>query len=336
MEAFGEAFEEHRAHLLRVAYRITGSLVDAEDAVQEAWLRWNALDPAALAGLRNERAWLATVVGRLCLDRLRSAAVRRERYVGPWLPEPLITTPDEDGPLAIVVRDESVRLAAMVVLERLTPPQRVAFVLHDALDLPFAMIADVLGCSHAAARQHAVRARRIVAEDPPPPAAPTAQQQAVLARFADAMARADLDALVALLHPDAVLVNDSDGRVRAARQLVVGADKVARLLLGLAARYGPATLDAYPVLVNGEAGIFVPGTDELPASVTTLTVQDGRILAVNGVLNPEKFDAEKLNAAKLSAGKAKTETVNIETVKAAQLDAGKLATTGTPRRNPDR
>lgn len=311
-----EAFEEHRAHLLRVAYRITGSLADAEDAVQEAWLRWNALDAAARAELRSERAWLATVVGRVCLDRLRSAAVRRERYVGPWLPEPLITTPDEDGPLATVVRDESVRMAAMVVLERLTPPQRVAFVLHDALDLPFATIADVLGCTDAAARQHATRARRIVAEDPPPPAARSPQQETVLARFADAMARADLDALVALLHPDAVLVNDSGGRVRAARQVVVGADKVARLLLGLVARYGPATLDAHPVLVNGELGFFVPATDELPASVTTLTIRDDRILAVNGVLNPEKFDADKLSAAKLAAAP--------------------LPEVGTPRRTPDR
>ena len=114
--------------------------------------------------MRDERAWLTTVVGRVCLDRLRSAAARRERYVGPWLPEPLITTPDDDGPLATVVRDESVRMAAMVVLERLSPPQRVAFVLHDALDLPFATIADVLGCTEATARQHATRARRIVAE----------------------------------------------------------------------------------------------------------------------------------------------------------------------------
>src|SRR6478609_5240950 len=133
-----EAFEEHRAHLLRVGYRITGSLADAEDAVQEAWLRWHALDAEAHGALRDERAWLTTVVGRVCLDRLRSAAARRERYVGPWLPEPLVTAPDDDGPLAAVVRDESVRMAAMVVLERLTPPQRVALVLHEALDLPFA------------------------------------------------------------------------------------------------------------------------------------------------------------------------------------------------------
>jgi len=227
------AFEEHRAHLLRVGYRITGSLADAEDAVQEAWLRWHARSE----DVRDERAWLTTVVGRVCLDRLRSAAVRRERYVGPWLPEPLVTTPDDDGPLATVVRDESVRMAAMVVLERLSPPQRVAFVLHDALDLPFAAIADVLGCTEATARQHAARARRVVADSATPPPV-RADHEALLARFADAMARGDLDALVAVLHPDAVLVNDSGGRVRAARREVVGADKVARLLLGLMARYG--------------------------------------------------------------------------------------------------
>ena len=276
--------------MLRVGYRITGSLADAEDAVQEAWLRWNALDADARAGLRDERAWLTTVVGRVCLDRLRSAAVRRERYVGPWLPEPLVTTPDDDGPLATVVRDESVRMAAMVVLERLTPPQRVAFVLHDAMELPFAAIADVLRCSPAAARQHAVRARRIVAEDPPPPAARSTRQEAALARFSDALARADLDALVALLHPDAVLVNDSDGRVPAARRPVVGADKVARLLLGLMQRYGrDAFLAARPVLVNGEPGLYLPAAGGLPASVTAITLRDDRIAAFHGVLNPGKL-----------------------------------------------
>jgi len=279
------AFEEHRAHLLRVGYRITGSLADAEDAVQEAWLRWNARG----AEVRDERAWLTTVVGRVCLDRLRSAAVRRERYVGPWLPEPLITTADDDSPLATVVRDESVRMAAMVVLERLSPPQRVAFVLHDALDMPFAAIAEVLGCTEATARQHAARARRVVADNAPPPPV-RADHQALLSRFADAMARGDLDALVAVLHPDAVLVNDSDGRVRAARREVVGADKVARLLLGLMARYGSdALLAGRTLLVNGELGMFVPSANEMPESVTVAAVRDDRIVALYAVLNPEKL-----------------------------------------------
>lgn len=281
--------EEHRGHLIGVGYRITGSLADAEDAVQEAWLRLAGLDPAQRAGLRDVRAWLTTVVGRICLDRLRSAAARRERYVGPWLPEPLVTTGEPDDPLAAVVRDEGVRMAAMVVLERLTPPQRVAFVLHEALGLPFADIAGILGCPEGTARQHASRARRIVAAADPPPRAAVAEQQRVLTAFADAMTRADHGALVALLHPDAVLVNDSDGQVPAARRTVVGADRVARLLLGLLDRYGPELMSAArPVLVNGELGTLGPA-GHTGLAVNVLALRDGRITAVYGVLNPAKL-----------------------------------------------
>ncbi|WP_219417582.1 RNA polymerase sigma factor SigJ [Pseudonocardia nigra] len=283
-------FEQHRAHLIGVGYRITGSRADAEDAVQEAWLRLAALDDSTRAELRDERAWLTTVVARLCLDRLRSAAARRERYVGPWLPEPLLTTGDGDEPLAVVVRDEGVRMAAMVVLEQLTPPQRVAFVLHEALALPYADIAEVLGCPEATARQHAARARRIVAAADPPPRASTAEQRAVLERFAEAMARADRRALVELLHPGAALVTDSGGRTRAARRTVAGAEKVARLLLGLYEKFGDAMLtDWTPVLVNGEAGFRTPAFAETGAGVTVLSLRDGKIDAVYQMLNPEKL-----------------------------------------------
>jgi RNA polymerase sigma-70 factor, ECF subfamily len=285
-----EAFEQHRAHLIRVGYRITGSVADAEDAVQEAWLRLAALDDDARAAIRDERAWLATVVGRLCLDKLRSAASRREQYVGPWLPEPLVTSGEFDGPLDAVVRDEGVRMAAMVVLERLTPPQRVAFVLHEALALPFAQIAEVLGCSEATARQHASRARRIVAEADPPARVPTAEQQSLLARFAEAMARADGPALLELLHPDAVWVADSGGRTRAALRPIAGADKVTRLLLGLLERYGTELAAGWePVLVNGELGVRFPAYGEAPAGVAVLAVRDGRIVAVYQVVSPEKL-----------------------------------------------
>lgn len=284
-----EVFELHRAHLLRVGYRITGSLADAEDAVQEAWMRLAALADDTRNDLRDVRAWLTTVVGRIALDRLRSATARRVRYVGPWLPEPLLTFEDVDDPLAAVVRDEGVRMAAMVVLERLSPPQRVAFVLHDALELPFAEIADVLGCAESTARQHAARARRIVAAAAPPVRAPVADQRAVLAAFADAMARADVGDLVALLHTDVVFVNDSDGRVSAARRPVVGADNVARLLLGLLRRYGPGLLDVRQVHVNGDLAILSPATGRAPAAVHTFALQAGRITAIYGVLNPEKL-----------------------------------------------
>jgi len=288
------AFSEHRAHLVRVGYRITGSVGDAEDAVQEAWLRLAGLDAVARADIRDERAWLTTVVGRICLDRLRSAAVRRERYVGPWLPEPLLTTGEADEPLAAVVRDEGVRMAAMVVLERLTPAQRVAFVLHEALELPYAEIADVLGCPEATARQHAARARRIIADADPPPRASTGEQQALLARFADAMARADSAALVALLHPDAVYVADSGGRAKAARRPVVGAEKVTRLLLGLLERYGEEMVAGWtPAEINGELGIRSPAFADIAAGVAVFTVRDGRIAAIYQVVNPEKVPAPR-------------------------------------------
>jgi RNA polymerase sigma-70 factor, ECF subfamily len=285
-----ELFERHRAHLTRVGYRITGSLADAEDAVQEAWLRLDGLDDQAMAAIRDERAWLTTVVGRLCLDRLRSAAARREQYVGPWLPEPLVTTLDSDGPLAAVVQDESVRMAAMVVLERLTPPQRVAFVLHEALALPYAQIGEVLGCPEATARQHAARARRIVADADPSPRVPPAELQAVLGRFAEAMARADGPALLELLHPDAVWVTDSDGRSRAARRTVVGAEKVMRLLVGLMERYAGAIVTGWePVLVNGDPGFRFPAYGESDAGVAVLAVRDGRITGAYQIVNPEKL-----------------------------------------------
>src|SRR5277367_6090446 len=161
------AFEALRPHLMSVAYRLTGTVADAEDVVQEAWLRWDRQDSA----ISDLRAWLTTVVSRLGLDRLRSAAHRRETYTGNWLPEPVVTgfqgLPDAD-PLSAVVAREDARFAAMVVLERLSPDQRVAFVLHDGFAVPFAEVAQVLGTNEAAARQLASRARKAVTASPPP------------------------------------------------------------------------------------------------------------------------------------------------------------------------
>jgi RNA polymerase sigma-70 factor, ECF subfamily len=232
------------------------------------------------------------VVGRLCLDRLRSASARRESYIGPWLPEPVVSTAAEDDPLAVLVRDEEVRMAAMVVLDQLTPPQRVAFVLHDALALPFEEIARVLDCSTATARQHASRARRAVAETQPPPRAAAAEQLRLLGAVASALTRGDIQGLVALLHPDAVLVNDSGGMTPAARRVIHGAEKVARLLLGLTNRYGDDLVAGWsPVLVNGEQGYRSGGRGRAPESVSVFSVRDGRIAAIYTVLSPAKLAA---------------------------------------------
>lgn len=284
--------EAHRAHLIAVGYRLTGSRSDAEDAVQDAWLRLRRLAEDERAAIRDLRAWLTTAVGRLCLDRLRSAAARRESYVGPWLPEPLLGTGNANDPLTAVVLEEDLRMAAMVLLERLTPPQRVAFVLHDALSWSFDDIAGVLDCSVESARQHASRARRAVADaPPPPPPSDLGEQQRMLAAIADSIRRGDVTALVPLLHPDVVMVNDSGGVVPAARRVVEGAEKVARLLLGLSVRYGTGWLTgAVPMMVNGELGYWTPGAGGAPEAVTVFSVDGGRVTGCYSMLNPAKLN----------------------------------------------
>jgi RNA polymerase sigma-70 factor (ECF subfamily) len=297
-DALAVEFTEHRPYLLGVGYRLTGSRADAEDAVQESWLRLAGLTDAARTGITDLRAWLTTVVGRICLDRLRSATARRERYVGPWLPEPLVTDPNGDGqdPLDAVVRDDGVRMAALVVLDRLSPQQRVAFVLHDAFGVPFGEIAELLGSSVEATRQHATRARRAVADAQPPARPALAEQQEVLGRFLAAMATGDVPAVVALLHPDAVLVGDSDGKAKTAVNIISGADKVARFILGLQTRYGAESFAGMRfVLVNGELGIYLPawaGDAEHPPfdrRVFGVAIHNGRLSALYDIVNPDKL-----------------------------------------------
>jgi RNA polymerase sigma-70 factor, ECF subfamily len=298
-EVLAKEFSSHRAHLIGVAYRLTSTLADAEDAVQEAWLRLSGLDEARRAAIQDLRGWLTTVVGRICLDRLRSAASRRERYVGPWLPEPIVTpfgTPPSDDPLETVVRDEQVRLAALVVLDNLTPEQRVAFVLHDAFSVPFAEIGEILGVSDATARQHASRGRRAVADAELPEPSDLADQRAVLEKLLVAISTGDLDGVVAALHPEAVLVGDSDGKARTARRHMVGADKISRFLLGLYEMYGGHRIALGElVLVNGELGLAFP---DLPVEgalravdrrVTTFEVRDGQVWRIYDIVNPDKL-----------------------------------------------
>ncbi|WP_317493733.1 RNA polymerase sigma factor SigJ [Haloechinothrix sp. LS1_15] len=299
LDALAADFTARRSDLLAVAYRITGIRSDAEDAVQEAWLRLAGTAPEVRAEIRDLGAWLATVVGRICLDRLRSAAARRERYVGQWLPEPVVT-PLEGGdptqPLTEIVHRDEVRMAAMVVLDRLTPEQRVAFVLHDALAVPFAEIASTLGCTTDAARQHASRARRIVAEADPPHRASLEQQRDLLERFMHALMNGDVDTVTHLLHPDVVLIGDADGKARTALQVVTGADKIARFAFGLRAQYSAEALaGGRLVLVNGDLGMYFPphpGDTEhraLDARLHTIAVRDGSIAAFYDQANPDKL-----------------------------------------------
>jgi RNA polymerase sigma-70 factor (ECF subfamily) len=287
-----EDFERHRGHLFGVAYRMLGSRAEAEDAVQETWLRY--------AGARPEpddlRAWLTTVIGRICLDVLRSALVRRESYVGPWLPEPIVTRlPAADSPADIVARREQVSMALLVVLERLTPEQRVAFVLHDVFAVPFDAIASTMDITSAAARQLASRARRAVtAPDVPRHTADLAEQQRVLVAFVAAAERGDLVALTRILAPDVVLTGDGAGLAPAGRHPVVGAEQVARFVLGLF-RQVPRQEAVYaePMLVNGDLGLAVdpvqPGGEHGFLIVMAFAVDGGRITAMFNQLNPDKL-----------------------------------------------
>lgn len=289
-------FEALRPHLLSVAYRLTGTFADAEDIVQDAWLRWEAADREEITNLR---AWLTTVVSRLGLDRLRSAARRRETYVGQWLPEPVVTGFDQADPLSAVVAADDARFAAMVVLERLSPDQRVAFVLHDGFALPFAEVADVLGASEAAVRQLASRARKAVAVDPPPEPDPAHAE--VVGQLMAAMAAGDMAAVVALLHPDVTFTGDSNRMAPTAARVIHGPEKVARFLFGLAKRYGPGLVASNQLaLINGELGAYTPGAPggdgyaPMLPRVTAMTVRDGKVCAVWDIANPDKFTGSPL------------------------------------------
>ncbi|TCO50885.1 sigma-70 family RNA polymerase sigma factor [Actinocrispum wychmicini] len=295
LDTLAAEFSEHRAHLLGVAYRLTSTLADAEDAVQEAWLRLSTVDHT---DIRDLRGWLTTVVGRICLDRLRSAAVRREHYTGPWLPEPVVTSigaPPSEDPLDTIVRQDGVRMAALVVLDKLTPEQRVAFVLHDAFSVPFDEIAEILSVTTAAARQHASRGRKALADADPPPRASFDQQRELLERVIVALTSGDLNTLVELLHPDVHLVGDANGKARTALRIVSGPDKVARFLLGLMTKYGLTELTGMPMLVNGDLGLLLTdlrddaGHQAVMRRVTAFAVRDGKIAACYDVVNPDKL-----------------------------------------------
>ncbi|MFG1653688.1 RNA polymerase sigma factor SigJ [Micromonospora sp. NPDC049275] len=305
MQDLATEFEAERGRLLAVAHRMLGSRSEAEDAVQETWLRYaGALtDPDARAEIRDLSAWLTTTCARICLDVLRSARVRREAYPGQWLPEPVVGPldggPPSGGyapdPAERAVRTDQVGTALRVLLERLAPEQRLALVLHDVFAVPFARVADVLGTSEVAARQLASRARRAVtAPDAPRHTADPAEQRRVLAAFVAATESGELDPLLRVLAPDVVLVGDSGGHFPTARRPVVGTDTVGRFTLGLFGRTGryAQRMRARPVLVDGVLGLHLEMThsDGRPIRlVTAFAVDGGLITGIFNQLNPEKL-----------------------------------------------
>ncbi len=277
-----QEFDRHRPHLLSVAYRLMGSRSDADDVVQEAWLRLQRVDAGRIDSLR---AWLTRVTGRICLDLLRSASARRQDYVGEWLPEPLIAASNDDDPADHVTLDESVGLAMLVVLETLSPAQRTAFVLHDVFGLSFDEVAEVVGRSPGAARQLASRARRLIAERRPRFDTDTAAQRAAIEAFLTAAREGDLAGLVRVLDPDVVWHSDGGGRLPAPLRPVRGADRVARMVARQAPTYAQY---ARVVAVNGAPGLAVVRDQRLVA-VIGFTVAAGRIVEVDAVYNPDKL-----------------------------------------------
>ncbi|TLQ47236.1 RNA polymerase sigma-70 factor [Streptomyces marianii] len=283
-----DVFETHRSMLTGVAYRMLGRFADAEDVVQEAWLRWSAADRS---DVREPRGYLVRVTTRLAVDRLRQAQSRREAYVGPWLPEPIAThfgttVPDSAERAELT---ESVSLAVLVVLESLSPLERAVFVLREAFGFPYGEIAATLDRSEAAVRQLAGRARRHVDERKPRYDVDPAERRDLTERFLAAASGGDLEALLGLLAPDVRLVGDSGGKAKAPLRVMESADKVGRFLFAVAQQPVPGA--EFRILeLNGAPGLLVLAEGK-PDAVVQIEVRDGRIQCVYIVRNPDKLTA---------------------------------------------
>ncbi|MDH2428175.1 RNA polymerase sigma factor SigJ [Sphaerisporangium sp. TRM90804] len=289
-----EIFEEHRRVLAGVAYRILGSVADAEDVVQEAWLRWSRVDAA---GVADPRAFLVRVTGRLAIDRLRAVKARREAYVGPWLPEPVSTEADLSEHVELA---DSVDLALLVVLETLSPLERAVFVLREAFGMPFAEIGEVIGRAEPATRQLARRAREHVRERRPRFDVGRAERREVTERFIQACSEGDLDGLLRLLADDVKLVGDGGGKVRAPLRVLRGAAGVARFLVTIASERGARRFLASAGLpesagytveiadVNGGPAVVLTAEGRAIAMIS-LVVADGVVRTVYLLANPEKM-----------------------------------------------
>ncbi len=279
-----EVFEELRPLLFSIAYRILGSVTEAEDAVQDTWLRYEASPTQPTSA----KAFLSAVVTRISIDVLRSARVRREAYVGPWFPEPLLTDPYEDPERSAELAD-SVSMAALLLLERLTPLERAVFVLREVFGFGFPEIASAVRRSEAACRQLAVRARRHVDAGRPRFEADRAEREKLAARFFGALREGDVDSLRELLAADASLAGDSGGKVPALARTVIGADKVTRVLASIFPLLVQIDVTLEPREVNGQPGAIFRDRDGKVLFTLMLDVLDGQIQTIRSVSNPDKL-----------------------------------------------
>jgi RNA polymerase sigma factor (sigma-70 family) len=277
-----------RRRLINLAYRLLGSLAEAEDAVQETYARWYAMSVEQQDAIENPAAWLTTVASRICLDVLGSARARRERYVGEWLPEPLPGNAEGSAgdPAERVTLDESVSMAFLVVLESMTPAERVAFILHDVFGYAFAEVAEIVGRTPAACRQLASSARRRI-QSAEAPTTPVARQARVIREFKLAWEAKDIKAILAILDPDAISVADGGGLVTASLEPIVGAEQIASFTYDLAVR-APANLVLLERTVNGQPGLVMQ-QDGVTVTVFAFEVVDDRIKRIWAIRNPEKL-----------------------------------------------
>jgi RNA polymerase sigma-70 factor (ECF subfamily) len=277
-------FHSYRGLLFSIAYRMLGSVADAEDILQEAYIRWQR---ASGSEIQSSRAFLVTVVSRLCINQLQSARVQREEYVGHWLPEPVVTDPSADPSAAFHV-DDSLSMAFLVLLERLSPVERAVFLLREVFDSDYAEIAKMVGKDEANCRQIFHRARQHVAQIRPRFEASQQQREELLGKFLEASFTGNLDSLVALLSTDAELHADGGGKAPAVPNLVIGADRVARAILGGLRKLVPQNLTRRMARINGEPGV-VSYLEGRPYAVLTLDVEQGRIKSIYIVTNPQKL-----------------------------------------------
>ncbi|MBY6350762.1 RNA polymerase sigma factor SigJ [Rhodococcoides corynebacterioides] len=288
-----EAFLRARPRLVRVAYAVLGTLADAEDVVSDCWFRLDAAHRER--PIEDVDAWTTVVVARAALDALRSARVRRESYVGPWLPEPHVAAHAADGPADRVTLDDTVSYALLVALEALTPAERTAWVLHDLFAVPFDEVAETLGRTPAAVRQLASRARRHVAARAPRVDVDPRDHRRAVDAFVHAAGTGDLASLIAVLDPAVRLVSDGGGLVSAARRPVVGADHVARFLLGIAAKVGPG-FRVDPRRINGSAGLVVVDDETVLGVMSIVADTTGRVVRIDLIRTPEKLRSVRANA----------------------------------------
>jgi len=278
----GDPLAPHRGRLLGLAYRMLGSRSDAEDVVQDAYLRF-----AGAQDVHNPEAFLVTIVTRLCLDRLKSAKAQREVYVGPWLPEPVFDAEGLSAEAATELADD-LSFALLLALDRLSPMERAAFLLHDVFDTPFSEVAAMLDRTEAACRQLASRARRAVRDERPPPGATPDSHARLLRAFNDAVASGNVRQLAELLREDAVAITDGGGRKFAARNPIIGADKVARFFIGLAGKTAGQNVRIEPAVINGAVGALLYLDGELDLTLS-MAIDGEKIAAIYVVRNPDKL-----------------------------------------------